>query len=88
MVPSLFIGHGSPYLAVQRNEYSQFLQELGRRWRPKAIAIFSAHWESWRRMPGWRCQERSILYRCLSRWAAAAPNGRRPSFTARTSSAQ
>ncbi len=46
MVPSLFIGHGSPYLAVQRNEYSQFLQELGRRWRPKAIAIFSAHWES------------------------------------------
>jgi 4,5-DOPA dioxygenase extradiol len=46
MVPSLFIGHGSPYLAVQQNEYSSFLQELGQRIKPKAIVIFSAHWES------------------------------------------
>lgn len=46
MVPSLFIGHGSPYLAIQVNEYSQFLNELGMRYQPKAIAIFSAHWES------------------------------------------
>lgn len=43
---ALFIGHGSPYLAVQRNDYSAFLNELGQRYRPKAIAIFSAHWES------------------------------------------
>lgn len=46
MVPALFIGHGSPMLAVQKNEYSRFLGELGRRFKPKAIAIFSAHWES------------------------------------------
>lgn len=46
MVPSLFIGHGSPYLAVQQNDYSRFLGELGTRYQPKAIAIFSAHWES------------------------------------------
>lgn len=46
MLPSLFIGHGSPYLAVQENEYSRFLSELGTRFRPKAIVIFSAHWES------------------------------------------
>lgn len=46
MVPSLFIGHGSPYLAVQQNEYSSFLNQLGKRIQPKAIAIFSAHWES------------------------------------------
>lgn len=43
---SLFIGHGSPLLAVQHNEYSAFLSELGKRYRPKAIVIFSAHWES------------------------------------------
>ena len=46
MVPSLFIGHGSPYLAVQQNEYSTFLSQLGKRYNPKAIVIFSAHWES------------------------------------------
>jgi 4,5-DOPA dioxygenase extradiol len=46
LVPALFIGHGSPFLAVQQNEYSRFLRELGGRYKPKAIAIFSAHWES------------------------------------------
>jgi 4,5-DOPA dioxygenase extradiol len=46
MMPSLFIGHGSPFLAVQQNEYSNFLTELGKRFKPKAIVIFSAHWES------------------------------------------
>jgi 4,5-DOPA dioxygenase extradiol len=46
MVPSLFISHGSPYLAVQNNEYSRFLNELGKSLKPKAIVIFSAHWES------------------------------------------
>jgi len=46
MMPSLFIGHGSPYLAVQQNEYAAFLSELGQRFNPKAIVIFSAHWES------------------------------------------
>lgn len=46
MVPSIFIGHGSPYLAVQQNEYSGFLHKLGKRLNPKAIVIFSAHWES------------------------------------------
>ncbi len=46
MMPSLFIGHGSPYLAVQQNEYAEFLSELGQRFNPKVIVIFSAHWES------------------------------------------
>jgi 4,5-DOPA dioxygenase extradiol len=46
MVPALFIGHGSPFLAVQQNDYSRFLGELGKRYKPQAIVIFSAHWES------------------------------------------
>ncbi len=46
MVPSLFICHGAPTLALEDNDYTQFLQDLGRRIKPKAIVLFTAHWES------------------------------------------
>lgn len=47
MLPSLFIAHGSPTLAVENNDYTHFLKELGQNLpRPKAIVVFSAHWES------------------------------------------
>jgi 4,5-DOPA dioxygenase extradiol len=46
MIPAMFLCHGSPFLAVQENEYSQFLNGLGKKYKPKAIVIFSAHWES------------------------------------------
>jgi len=47
MLPSLFIAHGAPLLAVENNEYTQFLTQLGKTLpRPKAIILFSAHWES------------------------------------------
>jgi 4,5-DOPA dioxygenase extradiol len=47
MFPSLFIAHGSPMLAIENNEYTQFLKTLGKALpRPKAIVLFSAHWES------------------------------------------
>lgn len=47
MMPSLFIAHGAPLLAVENNEYTQFLTQLGHSLpRPKAIVLFSAHWES------------------------------------------
>lgn len=47
MMPSLFIAHGAPLLAIENNEYTQFLQELGHVMpKPKAIVLFSAHWES------------------------------------------
>ncbi|SDN30376.1 dioxygenase [Bacillus sp. OK048] len=47
MMPSLFIAHGAPLLAIEKNEYTQFLQQLGQSLpRPKAIVLFSAHWES------------------------------------------
>ncbi|AIM15069.1 MULTISPECIES: class III extradiol ring-cleavage dioxygenase [Neobacillus] len=47
MLPSFFIAHGSPLLAIENNEYTHFLNDLGRNLpRPKAIVIFSAHWES------------------------------------------
>lgn len=46
MVPSLFLSHGSPNLAIEVNKYTAFLNYLGKRITPKAIVIFSAHWES------------------------------------------
>jgi 4,5-DOPA dioxygenase extradiol len=47
MLPSFFIAHGAPLIAVENNEYTQFLKELGVSLpRPKAIILFSAHWES------------------------------------------
>ncbi|MFB5189933.1 dioxygenase family protein [Alicyclobacillus fastidiosus] len=45
MMPSLFVAHGAPLLAIEDNEYTQFLTQLGRRLpRPKAVVVFSAHW--------------------------------------------
>jgi 4,5-DOPA dioxygenase extradiol len=47
MVPTLFIAHGAPLLAIEDNEYTQFLNQLGENMiRPKCIILFSAHWES------------------------------------------
>ncbi|MHB1955253.1 MAG: DODA-type extradiol aromatic ring-opening family dioxygenase [Sulfobacillus sp.] len=47
MVPSLFIGHGSPMIAIEQSEYGDFLDRLGDKIeKPKAIVIFSPHWES------------------------------------------
>lgn len=46
MVPSLFLAHGSPMIGVQDNLYTRFLIKLGMSIQPKAIVLFTAHWES------------------------------------------
>jgi 4,5-DOPA dioxygenase extradiol len=47
MMPSLFIAHGAPTLAMEDNNYTRFLKELGKSLpQPKAIVLFTAHWES------------------------------------------
>lgn len=47
MMPSLFIAHGAPLLAIESNDYTKFLNQLGQNLpRPKAVVLFSAHWES------------------------------------------
>ena len=45
MIPSVFLAHGSPMLAIEHNEYTRFLAELAGSMKPKAIVIFTAHWE-------------------------------------------
>jgi len=47
MLPSLFISHGSPMLALQPGASGPALKRLATEMpRPKAIVVVSAHWES------------------------------------------
>jgi 4,5-DOPA dioxygenase extradiol len=46
-MPVLFIGHGNPMNAIERNEFSDSWQALGETLsKPKAILCISAHWET------------------------------------------
>ena len=46
-LPTLFISHGSPMLAIEDSPAHRFLLELGRTLpRPTGILVASAHWES------------------------------------------
>ncbi|NQX62918.1 DODA-type extradiol aromatic ring-opening family dioxygenase [Paenibacillus qinlingensis] len=47
MLPAFFIAHGSPSLAIEQHAYTEFLHRLVMSLpKPKAIVVFSAHWES------------------------------------------
>lgn len=44
-MPVLFIGHGSPMNAVQKNSFTEALSKAGSKLpKPKAIMVVSAHW--------------------------------------------
>lgn len=46
-MPVLFIGHGSPMNALEKNSFTQTLEKLaGKIPKPKAILMVSAHWMS------------------------------------------
>jgi 4,5-DOPA dioxygenase extradiol len=46
-LPTIFLSHGSPMLALQDSPARRFLQGLGKSIeRPKAIVVVSAHWET------------------------------------------
>ena len=46
-LPTLFISHGSPMLAIRESPAHRFLLTLGATMpRPSAILVASAHWES------------------------------------------
>jgi len=46
-MPALFVGHGNPMNAIERNEFFRGWQEIARRLpRPAAILCVSAHWET------------------------------------------
>lgn len=46
MMPSYFFAHGAPTLVLEQHGYSEFLKKFASdRPKPRAIVIFSAHWE-------------------------------------------
>jgi 4,5-DOPA dioxygenase extradiol len=46
-MPVLFVGHGNPMNAIERNEFFRGWEALGRRLpRPESILCISAHWET------------------------------------------
>ncbi|MDF2921968.1 MAG: dioxygenase [Paenibacillaceae bacterium] len=45
MISPVFIAHGSPMMALEDTAASRFLEELGGKLRPKAVVVFTAHWE-------------------------------------------
>lgn len=51
LMPTLFISHGPPSIALMENPAAAFLRSLGEQLpRPEAIVCASAHWEAWRPM--------------------------------------
>lgn len=45
IMPVLFVGHGNPMNAIEKNEYHKKWQEMGKSMpKPKAILVVSAHW--------------------------------------------
>ncbi len=45
--PTLFLGHGSPLNALENNDFTKKLIQLGvQLGKPKAIVMISAHWET------------------------------------------
>lgn len=45
--PAFFVGHGNPMNAIEDNDFTNSLKELGQSLeRPKAILVVSAHWLS------------------------------------------
>jgi len=52
-LPTLFVSHGAPTLAVEDNGTTRFLRTLGQALpRPRAILIATAHWETAQPMVG------------------------------------
>lgn len=44
-MPVVFLGHGSPMNAIEKNDFTQTLNELGEKLpQPKSILMISAHW--------------------------------------------
>lgn len=47
LMPVLFVGHGSPMNALDRNPFTESLRQLGRTLpKPQAVLSVSAHWET------------------------------------------
>ncbi len=46
MIHPMFLCHGAPDLVLEENDFTRFLKEIGKQRQPKAIVLFTAHWET------------------------------------------
>lgn len=46
MIHPMFLCHGAPDLVLEDNEYIRLLKEIGKSLKPKAVVLFTAHWET------------------------------------------
>jgi 4,5-DOPA dioxygenase extradiol len=44
--PAVFFAHGSPMVAIEKDDFTDALRRFGASQRPKAILVVSAHWEA------------------------------------------
>jgi len=44
--PVLFLAHGAPLTAIRDTLYTRYLERLGETLRPRAVLLFTAHWEA------------------------------------------
>lgn len=44
LMPTIFVGHGSPMNAIENNSFTQQWKEIGEKIQPKAILMISGHW--------------------------------------------
>lgn len=45
LMPSVFVGHGSPMNLIEKNEFANSLKQMGEIFQPQAILVISAHWQ-------------------------------------------
>ena len=63
MIPSLFIAHGAPTIVIEDNEFTDFLKKLGGEIpKPKAIVVFSAHYEGQKQKIGAVVGQYEMIY--------------------------
>jgi 4,5-DOPA dioxygenase extradiol len=46
LFPAAFVSHGSPMVAIETGPYQEALAQFGAAYRPKAVVVVSAHWDS------------------------------------------
>ncbi len=46
MIPSFFLAHGSPMIAIENTAYTATLAKLGEQTQATALVVFTSHWET------------------------------------------
>jgi 4,5-DOPA dioxygenase extradiol len=62
-LPTLFVSHGSPQVALEKDEYTRSLSRIASSFaRPDAIVVVSAHWETRVPLGGSSAPRPALLY--------------------------